>query len=318
VSKAAWRREELSPADWLVPVSAGAVRELDVALDRLRRAPVAVESLRPADFALSGCAAVMREVHARLVHGAGMAIVDRLPVERYTADESRAVAWLLASLLGRVVAQKQDGVFLYDVRDTGKSLEYGVRRSLTNLAQPFHTDGPWLTRTPAFVGLFCLQSADAGGLSRYTSLLTAHTVLKERHPDLLPRLYQPFHWDRQAEHAADEPKFSTHPVFAIDGHALGARYYEDYVVKGYALAGTSLDARGGEALAAMREAVDDPAHWVEFRIETGQLQYLNNRLFAHCRTEFHDAPASDRRRHMIRVWNRDEGTADLESRGTAA
>jgi len=317
VSKAAWTREELSPADWKVSIPSAAVHELDVALDRLRRAPVPVESLRPADFALTGCAAVMREVRMRLAHGVGMAIVDRLPVERYAADDSRAVAWLLASLLGRVVAQKQEGVFLYDVRDTGKSLEYGVRRSLTNLAQPFHTDGPWLARTPAFVGLFCLQSADDGGLSRYTSLLTAHDALRQRHPGLLPRLYEPFHWDRQAEHAADEPKSSAHPVFALDGRSVSARYYEDYVVKGYALAGTPLDAMGREALEAMREVVDAPAHWVEFRIETGQFQYLNNRLFAHCRTEFHDAPASARRRHMIRVWNRDEGTADLEGHGTA-
>lgn len=317
-SKAAWRRAQLTPADWQVPVPDAAVQELDAALDRLRAAPVPAERLRPDAFPLPACAALVRDVRARLLHGVGMAIVDRLPVERYTANESRTVAWLLASLLGRVVAQKQDGVFLYDVRDTGKTLEYGVRRSLTNLSQPFHTDGPWLTRTPAFVGLFCLQSADAGGLSRYTSLLTAHNMLRERHADLLPRLYQPFHWDRQAEHAPEEPKFSTHPIFAFDGRALGVRYYEDYVVKGYALAGKSLDAMGREALEAMREVVDAPAHWVEFRIETGQLQYLNNRLFAHCRTEFHDAPASDRRRHMIRVWNRDEGTADLESGGTAA
>jgi alpha-ketoglutarate-dependent taurine dioxygenase len=316
--KAAWRREQLSPGEWQVAVPDAAVQELDAALDRLRRAPVPVERVRPDAFALPACAAIMRDVQARLLHGIGMAIVDRLPAERYTADESRTVAWLLASLLGRVVAQKQEGVFLYDVRDTGRSLEYGVRRSLTNLSQPFHTDGPWLTRTPAFVGLFCLQSAPAGGLSRYTSLLTAHNVLKERHPDLLPRLYQPFHWDRQAEHAVDEPRFSTHPVFAFDGRALGVRYYEDYVVKGYALAGKSLDAMGVEALEAMREVVDAPAHWVEFRIETGQLQYLNNRLFAHCRTEFHDAPGSDLRRHMIRVWNRDEGTPDLEGRGAAA
>ena len=314
MSKAAWTREQLSPADWQVPVGDAAVHELDLALDRLRRAPARVESLRPDDFALTGCAAVMREVHARLVHGVGMAIVDRLPVERYTVDESRAVAWLLASLLGRVVAQKQDGVFLYDVRDTGKSLEYGVRRSLTNLAQPFHTDGPWLARTPAFVGLFCLQAADHGGLSRYTSLLTAHNELRQHHPELLPRLYEPFHWDRQAEHPADEPKFSAHPVFAVDGGSLSVRYYEDYVHKGYVLAGKPLDVMGREALAAMREVVDAPAHWVEFRIETGQFQYLNNRLFAHCRTEFHDAPASGRRRHMIRVWLRDEGTADLEGR----
>jgi alpha-ketoglutarate-dependent taurine dioxygenase len=310
--EAAWTRDRVSPGDWEVPVLEAAVRELDVVLDRVRRAPVPVESLRPEAFGLEACARVMRQVHARLVQGVGMAIVDRLPVERYTADDSRAAAWLLASLLGRVVAQKRDGVFLYDVRDTGTALGYGVRRSLTNLGQPFHTDGPWLRRTPAFVGLFCLQSAEDGGLSRYTSLLTAHNQLRRRHPELLPRLYQPFCWDRQAEHGPGQLTFATHPVFAFDGRTLSARYYEDYVVKGYTLAGERLDAAGRDGLAALREVVDAPAHWTEFRIEAGQFQYLNNRLFAHARTEFHDAPGSDRRRHLIRVWNRDEGTPDLE------
>jgi alpha-ketoglutarate-dependent taurine dioxygenase len=308
----AWTRAQLSRRDWEVPVPKAAVHELDAALEQLRRAPAPLESLRPEAFRLETCAGVMRQVHARLVQGVGMAIVDRVQVERYTIDENRIMAWLLASLLGRVVAQKQHGVFLYDVRDTGKSLEYGVRRSLTNLAQPFHTDGPWLTMAPAFVGLFCLQSAHDGGLSRYTSLVTAHNELRKRHPELLARLYQPFHWDRQAEHGPDEPRFATHPVFAFDGRALSARYYEDYVVKGYTLAGKRLDEMGRDALAAMREVVDAPAHWTEFRIETGQFQYLNNGLFAHSRTQFSDAPGSDSRRHMIRVWNRDEGTSDLE------
>jgi alpha-ketoglutarate-dependent taurine dioxygenase len=310
----AWTRDDLSPRQWLVAVPDAAVHELDAVLEQLRQTPAPVEGLRCDAFRLDACAGVMRDVQARLVRGIGMAIVDRVPVERYSIDESRAVAWLLASLLGRVVAQKQHGVFLYDVRDTGQSLEYGVRRSLTNLPQPFHTDGPWLTRTPAFVGLFCLQSARAGGLSRYTSLVTAHNELRTRHPELLPRLYQPFHWDRQAEHGPADPKFAIHPVFAFDGRMLTARYYEDYVVNGYTLAGEPLDQMGRDALAAMREVVDAPTHWTEFRIETGQFQYLNNRLFAHSRTLFQDAPDSERRRHMIRVWNRDEGPPDLEGR----
>ena len=315
VGEAAWTRDQLSPRAWEVPISDAAIHELDAALQRIRHTAEPVERLRCSAFQLEACAAVMHEVRARLVRGVGMAIVDRVPVERYTVEESRAVAWLLSSLLGRIVSQKQHGVFLYDVRDTGRPLEYGVRRSLTNLAQPFHTDGPWLARTPAFVGLLCLQSASDGGLSRYTSLLTAHNELGRRHPALLPRLYQPFHWDRQAEHDPGEPRFATHPVFAFDGHALSTRYYEDYVVNGYALAGERFDAIGRDALAAMREVVDAPAHWIEFRIETGQFQYLNNRLFAHCRTQFQDDPGTDRRRHMIRVWIRDEGTPDLEGGG---
>jgi len=40
------------------------------------------------------------------------------------------------------------------VRDTGRTLEYGVRRSVTNLDLTFHTDGPWLDVPPHFVGLY--------------------------------------------------------------------------------------------------------------------------------------------------------------------
>jgi hypothetical protein len=34
---------------------------------------------------------------------------------------------------------------------------------------------------------------------------------------------------------------------------------------------------------------------------------LNNRLFAHSRTPFRDADEPDRKRHLIRLWNRDQG-----------
>jgi hypothetical protein len=84
------------------------------------------------------------------------------------------------------------------------------------------------------------------------------------------------------------------------------------VHNGHRLAGEPLDDGGREALLALRGIVDDPANWIEFRIERGQFQYINNRQFAHSRTAFKDAPDGSRRRHMIRLWNRPEGTTDLE------
>ncbi|HSB43086.1 MAG TPA: TauD/TfdA family dioxygenase, partial [Methylomirabilota bacterium] len=150
--------------------------------------------------------------------------------------------------------------------------------------------------------------------SRFVSLVTAHHELHRR-PDLLARLYRPFHWDRQGEHAPDAPRVSRQPVYEYEGGVLVARYYEDYVVNGARLAGVELDREGRQALEALREIVDDPASWVEFRIEKGQLQYLNNRQFAHSRTAFTDVgPGSGR--HMLRLWNRDEGSWHLE--GTPA
>jgi alpha-ketoglutarate-dependent taurine dioxygenase len=309
--KKSWTRESISPEGWMIPLPADCVAELDDVAAAVRATPRPVDILDPADFSLRACTAVMASVRAKLETDTGLAVVDRFPVERYSQAENLAIGWLLAAMLGQVVAQKANGTRLYDVKDSGQALGYGVRRSVTNLGQPFHTDGGWLWKAPAFVGLFCLESAMEGGLSRFVSLVTAHHELRRRRPDLLARLYQPFHWDRQGEHAPDAPRVSRQPVFEFEGGTLASRYYEDYVRNGSKMAGEELDDEGTQALAALREIVDDPANWVEFRIEKGQLQYLNNRQFAHSRTAFKD-PGPGQGRHMLRLWNRDEGTWHLE------
>src|ERR1700675_2933599 len=99
--------------------------------------------------------------------------------------------WLVP-LAARVVAQKWDATMLYDVRDTGRALTYGVRRSVTNLDLQFHTDAPWLAEPPELLGLLCLHPARAGGVSRFVSLQTAHDELERRQPELLRRLYAHF------------------------------------------------------------------------------------------------------------------------------
>jgi alpha-ketoglutarate-dependent taurine dioxygenase len=306
-----WRRESISPDAWLIPLPADCVAELDEVAARVRATPRPVDTLRPDEFSLPACAGVMAAVRAKLETDTGLAVVDRFPVERYRPGENLAIGWLLAAMLGQVVAQKANGTRLYDVKDSGQALGYGVRRSVTNLGQPFHTDGGWLWKPPAFVGLFCLESAREGGLSRFASLVTVHHELRRRRPDLLARLYRPFPWDRQGEHAPDAPRVSRRPVYEFEAGALASRYYEDYVRNGARMAGEELDDEGRDALDAMREIVDDPVNWVEFRIEKGQLQYLNNRQFAHSRTAFTDG-GPGQGRHMLRLWNRDEGTWHLE------
>jgi len=310
----AWTRESISPDGWLISLPEPCVAELDEVVASLRATPRPIETLSPDAFALDGCRAVMARVRAKLETDTGLAVVDRFPVERYAIEESRAIGWLLAAMLGQVVAQKVSGARLYDVKDTGQALGYGVRRSVTNLGQPFHTDGGWLWKAPAFVGLFCLESALEGGLSRFVSLVTAHHELRRQRPDLLARLYRPFMWDRQGEHVPNALRVSEQPVYEYADGVLQARYYEDYIRNGCQLAGVELDAEGSEALEALGEIVDDPTNWVEFRIEKGQLQYLNNRQFAHSRTAFKDtaAPGQGPGRHMLRLWNRDEGSWHLE------
>jgi alpha-ketoglutarate-dependent taurine dioxygenase len=303
----AWRRDELGPRDWIVRLSAACVAELDGVVTGLHRDPRPTLLLRPEEFSLSACAGAMRRVREQLRSGIGLAVLDRVPVERYSLDENRALMWLLGSLLGRVVPTKWDGTMLYDVKDTGRALEYGVRVSLTNLDLRFHTDAAWTDWPPEQVGLYCINRAQEGGVSRFVSLATVHNELRRRHRDLLPRLYRPYPWDRQAEHAPDDAKIARRPIFRLDGGRWIASYNERLIRNGATLAGEALDAEGAEALAAMDAVVNSPALWVEFVVERGQVQFISNRQFAHSRTEFVDAPDPARKRHLIRLWTREEG-----------
>ncbi|MGH7358563.1 MAG: TauD/TfdA family dioxygenase [Candidatus Rokuibacteriota bacterium] len=303
----AWRRRDLAPQHWLVALPPRCVDELETALRQWRRDPLPTLLVTPDQFPLAACAELMGRVRAQLSGGVGLAVVDRVPVERYEPEENRVVCWLLSQLLGRPVAQAWSGAVLYDVRDTGKTLEYGVRRSVTNLDLTFHTDGPWLDRPPQLVGLYCVNPAREGGVSRFVSLLTVHNELRRRDPELLARLYRPFPWDRQGEHAPGDEKIGAQPVFQWDGRTLVGRFNERLIETGAELARTPLDPESQKALGAMRAVVDSPELHVEFTIERGQIQYINNREFAHSRTDFQDSPEPSLKRHLIRVWTREEG-----------
>ena len=303
----AWKRRDLSPPDWLVPLPQRCLDELDAAARQVRHDPLPPVLLDPAQFALGACAEVMAQVRDTLRAGIGLAVLDRVPVERYTGEENRALAWLLGSLLGRLVAQKWDGTMIYDVHDTGRALEYGVRRSVTSLDLTFHTDAPWLDLPPELVGLYCINPALEGGVSRFVSLCSVHNELRRRHPERLARLYRPFPWDRQAEHAQADGKTTRRPIFRYTGGAFTAAFNEKLVATGADLAESPLDDEGREALEAMRTIVDSPELWVEFTIERGQVQFINNRQFAHSRTDFKDSAEPQRKRHLIRLWTREEG-----------
>ena len=303
----AWVRDTLSPGDWEVTLPPAAVDELDAVVACLRREPLPTILLSPVQFELEACRQVMKTVSRHLYDGIGLAVLDRVPVERYSVEENRAIGWLLGSLLGRLVAQKWDGTMLYDVRDTGQALAYGVRRSVTNLDLQFHTDAPWLAAPPVLVGLLCLHRALEGGVSRFVSLVTAHEELARTNPKLLERLYQPVPWDRQAEHGPDDAKVSWQPVFERTSSGMRSRYNHTLITNAEELDGRPLDPLGRDAVKAMSDILNAPARWVEFTIQKGQVQYLNNLLFAHSRTPFRDAQEPEQKRHLIRLWNRDEG-----------
>jgi alpha-ketoglutarate-dependent taurine dioxygenase len=307
-SPAAWTRDTLKPADWTVSLPDACRAELEDVLRELRRSPLPLFMLRPEEFDLGACRALMRRIKSQLDDGIMFAVLDRLPLEIMSRDEATALYWLLASLLARPVAQKLNGQMLFDVRDTGAKLKpgSGIRPTVTNVDLTFHNDNSYNETPPDYVTLLCLHPAKQGGVSRVISVPTVHNALLERHPDLLPRLYQPFWFDRHAEHEPHETNCHAAPLFEYV-RKLKGRIALGEIEGDYALRGEQPDNLSAAALGAVQAVFDDPALRVELDFQPGQIQFVNNRSTGHARTDFVDHAEPERQRHLVRLWLRDGG-----------
>ncbi len=303
-----WRGDSLAPGTGHIAIPGAVIEELDRVVAQLDRDPIPLLLLRPEDFALDASRAFMAEVKRNLDAGPGFAIVDRLPVGRWSESGSRAMWWLLATLVARPVAQKWDGTSIYDVRDLGKPPGNGVRPDVTNAEQNFHTDNSYNLQPPHYVGLLCVRTAREGGISGIVSFASAHEEMRRRHPELLPRLYKPFHFDRQREHAPDDAMTTWHPMLEREDGRLIARLSLFQVRNGYKMKGEQLDAEGAGALAAFESVLMAPGMAANFTFEPGQMQLLDNRAMGHRRTAFQDWPEAERKRLLIRLWLRDRGS----------
>lgn len=303
----AWTRATLASGDGRARLGPECLEELLAVAALLHANPLPVPALDPADFDLTHCRRAMADIRGALDLGPGFAIVDRLPLERIGPAEVMPLFWLLGSLIARPVAQKWDGTMVYDVRDTGRPPGNGVRPDLTNVEQSFHTDNSYNLCPPEYVGLLCMHPAMEGGVSRIVSLVSAHNEMRRRRRDLLARLYQPFYFDRQREHAPDDAMVTRHPVFEVEAERLHGRLSRFQVRNGQALAGVALDAPGEAALDELDRIMEQPDLRMDFHFEVGQMQFVNNRQIAHKRTAFRDWPEPERKRHLIRLWLRDRG-----------
>jgi hypothetical protein len=302
-----WNRDSLAPEDGKVMLDAASRRELDELVETLRHNPLPTALLTIDDFDMPACRAMMSGVRNTLAEGVGFVIIDRLPMDEYSVDEARAVYWLLSQMVSRPVAQSWDGKMIYDVRDMGKPPGNGVRPDVTNAEQNFHTDNSYNLYPPDYVALLCLRPAKEGGISSIVSFYSVYNEMLARHPDLVERLYEPFLFDRQREHAPDDARLLSHALFQQqDGRTL-CRLSHRHVVTGYKMAGLEMDERGRDALHTLESLMLEPRWAREFFFEPGQIQIVDNTRCGHRRTGFTDYEEEDRKRHLVRLWLRNHG-----------
>jgi len=302
-----WNRDSLASSDGIVALTPECRRELDAVVELLRRNPLPTIALVPDDFELTACRAMMARVSDILRDGVGFVIIDRLPMDDYSVNEATTVYWLLAQMVARPVAQSWDGKLIYDVRDFGRPPGNGVRPDVTNAEQNFHTDNSYNLCPPDYVALLCLRPAMEGGISSIVSFYSVYNEMLKLRPDLVERLFQPYLFDRQREHAPDDPKVLSHPLFQDRNGQVVCRLSHRHVVNGYKMAGVPFDGLGAEALETLESLMREPRWAREFWFESGQIQIVDNTRLGHRRTAFKDYEEEDRKRHLVRLWLRSEG-----------
>jgi alpha-ketoglutarate-dependent taurine dioxygenase len=299
----AWRADNLDPPhSWRYPLSNRLLDALIRAVTELRQKPDHVTELPALALADGSLADDLVPVRDALDNGRGFAIVEGIPTERYSALEQQTFYWLIGRLLGRPVAQNVQGTLLYDVRDTGQDVRSGVRFSVTNAESTFHVDGSFNDEPLDYVGLLCLRPARSGGVNQLVSAYTLHQELAARHPETLPVLNRPFHFDRRGGLRPGDGPTAHFPVLQWRGRELTVRYLRYWMEVGHEKAGEPLTTEQVRALDALDSVVADRSLRAEFALRLGDALFVNNRWILHNRTAFVDYPEPERRRHLVRLW----------------
>jgi len=246
-------------------------------------------------------------VKQALEHGRGFAIVEAPPG---SAEDMRALYWNVGQRLGRPMPQNVQGTILYDVVDTGQDVAQGARFSVTNYESSFHTDNSFGETILDYVGLLCLRTAKAGGVSQVVSGIAVHHVLARDYPDMLATLSRPFHFDRRGGVRDGEAPTVEFPVIERQGDGLLYRYLRYWIEAGQGKVGQSLTTEQVRALDVLDSVLAQPELRAEFRLKPGDMFFINNRWILHNRTAFDDHPEPERRRHLVRLWLRRDRQAE--------
>jgi len=285
-----WLGSELSGnRDWIIRLSEDARAELEAAAENVRAKGITLDDATRADLELPKLAPVLAATERELSNGRGFFFMRGLPVGDYTADELGAILWGIGTHLGVGVSQSAAGERLGDVIDKGATDRYYTSSGSIE----YHMD------PVDVVGLLCLKTASEGGASRIASAPAIHNVLLEEYPDKLEILYRGFYNSRRAH--GQPPTDHPVPVFAEAGTGVEC-YLLPMTIRQATEEGFPMNEADLDALETLIDTAARPGIFLDMEFEPGDIQFLNNRLILHARTDYEDDPDPALKRHLLRLW----------------
>jgi hypothetical protein len=277
-------------------LSGAELRAIDRLVDRLARRPVfeVTRAHAELDPELVRAVAGWREALAR---GHGVVLVRGLPVDRMSEEAATLAYWALGVHLGSPAPQNLRGELLTHVRDTGADpADASTRLYKTRAEQDFHTDGADV------IGLLCLRTARAGGVSRIVSSVSVIDEVRARRPDLARVLFEDFPWHYQ-EPEMDAPTWFSRPVCAVRSGRLNTFFIPWYIRRSQEVEGAPrLSPTQEEVIHLVESIANDPSLYLDMEFRPGDIQHLKNSVVLHKRTAYEDWDAPAEKRHLLRLW----------------
>ncbi|MBT5051138.1 MAG: hypothetical protein HOM58_21755 [Rhodospirillaceae bacterium] len=293
-----WNAADIATRDdWIFPLSAAALEDIDSALSDVKRRELEMDSITASDFPLPSFTADLAAIKSGLVGGLGMGLLRGVPVDRYDRDDLRLILWGIGAHIGLGAPQSFRGDKIGDVMDMSHTGD--IRRSYRSPRPLYlHVD------PIDIVGLLCTRQAKEGGWSLLTSAMALHNTLLSERPDLMPALYRGYHYSSTEASSTGEPPITSYrvPVYSAVGEQIVVNFNASPIGKALDSGDKENDADTLEAFELFKETAMREDLVFRTMLEPGDLQFLNNRLVLHGRTRFEDFSELERKRHMLRVW----------------
>lgn len=293
---AVWKAADLGRRlDWEIHLTDPERREIEAAVPE---GMVPTEDLSSAAVEFPLFTSRLRRIQHDLEQGTGAALIRGLDISGWSENRCRRLFWELSRQLGTPVSQSAQGERIFSVRDEGfKEGDPRARGPNTRKKLSFHTD------RCDVIGFLCLKQAKEGGENEVVSSMAVYEEIRQRRPDLLTVLMEPFHYLRHTVDGGNDRPWCLQPVFAFEQGHFASAFLRVLIER--AAASPDLP----ELTPVQREALDfveavaaETGMAVRFTQKPGDLLFLNNWVSYHRRTEFIDHEAAEERRHILRIW----------------
>ena len=191
----------------------------------------------------------------------------------------------------------------FEVKDRG--VDYRTENipvSKTNAETGFHTDSTSKEYCPKIVGLLCLQNSEFGGESLLASAEKLWDHLSINKPDLISELTKPTIRDIITRNEEDEQKSIENnaiPIFEKTSDGIRFRYMRYWIERAHEKIGKNIPKDLISAMNEIDRFFHDQSNVLEFKMNRGEMLFINNQKMAHNRKEFQDSKVQ---RILVRTW----------------